>query len=384
MDSGNHILKVAHFLPHYPALEGTTSFCRGLTRAINRSGRMVCPIISLKRVPPESHANEVILHYSKTSRNPLALPDDLARDILENIHGLDGMLLHGVYNPAVAAMRRLLKVAGIPYIFVPHDPYSEALRKHNSFRKLLFWHIFEKPTINNAAAVQLLDGSHMEYLEALGCTPVTEIIPNGCEIETSCENGSDVRIPGASSDIRIQYLGRMDRNHKGLDLLLRGFDKWKASQPDVDASLVLTGNDWHDRPQLQALANSLTSNEDITFTGSSTEPSLKILAAADLVVLASRFDGFGLCIVEAMLAARPVMVSDQAAVSRHVRESGGGWTVNPTVDSIAAGFQKAYDEKATWESKGLAGYEYVKTNLTWDQIALKTEKMYLKYFGRSV
>ena len=45
----------------------------------------------------------------------------------------------------------------------------------------------------------------------------------------------------------------------------------------------------------------------------------------DLFVLPSRFEGFGLSALEAMLAARPVLVSDVAGLAPHIRERTPGW-----------------------------------------------------------
>ena len=48
----------------------------------------------------------------------------------------------------------------------------------------------------------------------------TEVIPNGCELETISEIPDQVRIPGTGDRVRIQFIGRMDRNHTFAVLIL--------------------------------------------------------------------------------------------------------------------------------------------------------------------
>ncbi len=61
--------------------------------------------------------------------------------------------------------------------------------------------------------------------------------------------------------------------------------------------LILTGNDWTDRQFLERLSKRLGIESAVTFTGRREETAMEIVCEADLVLLPSRFDGFGLCIV---------------------------------------------------------------------------------------
>ncbi|BDS06750.1 hypothetical protein NT6N_17900 [Oceaniferula spumae] len=304
-------------------------------------------------------------------------------DLASNTHKLDGLVLHGTFNPPMAAMGRHLRKHGIPYIFIPHDPYVEPLLREHRYRKALYWHLFEKQLISGSCAVQLLDASHEKPLRDMGCEVKTVVVPNGCEPEMLNDLPADARIPGVDSEeTRILYFGRMDRNHKGLDLLLEGFSKVmsKASPHNASAKLIMTGNDWTDRNELEALTANLGITDQVTFTGRRPESAMEIVADADLVVLPSRFDGFGLCIVEAMLAARPVIVSSKAGVASHVEKSGGGWLTEPKPESIATTISTALDCKHEWKDKGLKNQAYVQNHLTWEQVAHQTRQAYSSVF----
>lgn len=374
------VLRVAQFVPHYPSVEGISAYCRGLSREMNLMAPGSCPVITLRKELKNLSGEEELLHYPHASWNPMSLPGKLIDDLEKNVHQLDGIVFHGAYHPKVGMLRRHLTRIGIPYIFVPHDPYVPELTGHHAIRKWVFWQLFEKHTIHEAVAVQLLASEHEGPLRERGFDIPTEVIPNGCELETLAEIPENPRVPGKGKRVRIQFIGRMDRNHKGLDLLVEAYGRFLKSGDYDDVDLILTGNDWEDRKELEALSKRLGLEGRVIFTGPRPEHSLVIHSEADLVILPSRFDGFGLCIVEAMLAARPVLVSTRAGVSGHVREAGGGWLLEPTVDGIKEALVAACRERDNWPGMGKANRDYVVNNLTWKQAAEKTLAMYQRHF----
>jgi glycosyltransferase involved in cell wall biosynthesis len=368
-------MKVAHYMPGYPGCDGTTSFARGLSRAMNRLYPGSCGIISQKA--KASHPGDLVHVYPGSWGFPFRLPAQLKNDLQSGALALDGMVLHGTYNPPMVAMARFLRQIGMPYVFVPHDPYPPGLRHHHRWRKLAFWHLFEKPMIEKAVAVQLLDESHEKFLRDLGCRVPVFVQPNGCEQESLASLPEDLHEPGTRKVLRIQYLGRMDRNHKGLDLLIRAFAKVVGRHK---VELWLIGNDWHDREYLEALSIKLGLSESVFFKGRRPETSIELQGDADLCVLSSRFDGFGLTVVEAMLARRPVLVSSEAGVAGHVDKAGGGWVVSPTVEAIATGLEEALSQKEEWSGIGRRGQDYILNNLTWEKVAKATHEDYRRVF----
>ncbi|MDB4713562.1 hypothetical protein OAF14_00405 [Akkermansiaceae bacterium] len=175
-DMSRH-LRVAQFVPHYPSVEGISAYCRGLSKEMNLISPRSCPVITLRTELKNLSGDEELLHYPHDSRNPMSLPKNLILDLENNVHQLDGVVFHGAYHPKVGMLRRHLTRIGIPFIFVPHDPYVPELTQHHALRKWVFWHVFEKRTIRNAVAVQLLAGEHEKPLRELGFDIPTEVIP---------------------------------------------------------------------------------------------------------------------------------------------------------------------------------------------------------------
>jgi len=375
---------VAHILSYYPGQEGLTSFCRGLGRAFEDVPEVEVPIISFRFKPPrEVQENEpLVINFPHQPGHPFSLPGTFLKALDDGELRLDGAIMHGAYSPQVHALSRALKKRGIPYIFMPHDPYVKSLRRHHAVRKFVYWHFCEKWVIENAAAVQLLSPSHEAPLRELGCKVPVYTVANGCDPADLARIPLDARVPGKSEDFVIQFLGRMDRNHKGLDLLLRGYAGFLRKIPgDAKVKLVLSGNDWEDRPFLESLAGSLGLGERVEFTGRVTDHSVTVHSRADLSVLCSRFDGFGLTIVEALLAGRPVLVSRAAGVASFVDEAQAGFIVEPREASICEGFLLAWEQRGELAAMGKRGQRFVVENLTWEMIARRSAAIYSEVFG---
>lgn len=376
--------RVAHILSYFPGQEGLTSFCRGLGSAFRSMEGVEVPIVTFRKKPTKSReASEgpLVLKYPHDKRHPFDLPKSFLDDLDDSSLILDGAVLHGTYNPQAFALAKALRKRGIPYIFMPHDPYVEKLRRHHAIRKFVYWHLCEKWVIANAAAVQLLSASHEAPLRELGCETPVHTLANGCDPGDLKKISPDARIPGEGKDFLIQYLGRMDRNHKGLDLLIRGYAGFLTKIPeDAKVCLVLSGNDWEDRGYLESLAGELGLGGRIRFTGRLEDHSVAVHSRADISVLCSRFDGFGLTIVEAMLAGRPVLVSSEAGIAEFVKEAEAGFVVEPDEFRIQEGLAMAWNQRGDLAAMGERGQRYVMENLTWEKVAHRSLSIYAKVF----
>ena len=102
-------------------------------------------------------------------------------------------------------------------------------------------------------------------------------------------------------------VGRLCRQ-KGQDVLLRAWGPVPERVPG--ARLVLVG-DGPDRPALEALAATLPHPDSVLFAGPAEDPR-DWYAAADLLVLPSRWEGMALVPLEAMACGRPVLLTDVA------------------------------------------------------------------------
>lgn len=290
-------------------------------------------------------------------------------------------VLNGVFNPHVNRVSRALRRNNFPYVLAPHDPYHKSIFATNWHLKWPYWYLRERPMLRAAKAVQVLDIRHAEWLRNLKIrTPVFEVTNGYAPEDVLPESGLTWRTSGAP---RLLYLGRIDSHNKGLDLLL---DAFGDVIDRADLRLTLQGPDWGDRAAMQNRAARLGLDEThVQFVEPDfNKPSAVIAAEHDIFCLPSRFEGFGLSALEAILAGRVLMVSDIAGIAPHVRASGCGVVVSPDVKGIKTGLFELLAKRHRWKEMGMSGRAYVLKHLRWERIATEAIEKYRSLLSNSV
>jgi glycosyltransferase involved in cell wall biosynthesis len=165
--------------------------------------------------------------------------------------------------------------------------------------------------------------------ERLGIRGRAVVVPNGVDVEVFAAQDDRARAVarvalGLGAAPVAVCVGRLCRQ-KGQDVLLAAWPRARAAVPD--AQLVLVG-DGPDRLALHAAAP-----PGVRFAGPATD-ARQWYAAADVVVLPSRWEGLSLVQLEAMASARCVLGTDVGGVREALPETA---TVVPAGDPAALG-----------------------------------------------
>lgn len=111
--------------------------------------------------------------------------------------------------------------------------------------------------------------------------------------------------PAPDDRYRFISVARLSRQ-KGQDVLLRALAQARSSLPPVVLTLVGEGPG---QAELRRLSTELELDDIVVFAGYAADPA-KHLSTADCFVLASRWEGFGVAIVEALQSGLPVLATD--------------------------------------------------------------------------
>ncbi|WP_312083564.1 glycosyltransferase [Epilithonimonas hominis] len=126
-----------------------------------------------------------------------------------------------------------------------------------------------------------------------------------------------------NNHFNMVYVGRLGKV-KNVQMLIRAFSR--LIKQDVRLTVVGNGSELEN---LKMLADELQCADRVIFTGFVKEPS-KFLANADLFVLPSFSEGFGIAAVEAMLLKVPVLCSNVGGIPEFVHDGENGWLFSPT------------------------------------------------------
>jgi glycosyltransferase involved in cell wall biosynthesis len=156
---------------------------------------------------------------------------------------------------------------------------------------------------------------------------------------------------------------------KGLETALRAL----ADLPD--ATLLVLG-EGPDRPALESLASSLGVRDRVLLPGRVGDVA-PLYARADVVIHPARWEGFGLAMLEAMLAARPV-VAARAGSAPELVEDGRTGVLVPVDDAgaLAGAVSSLLADPDRGEEMGRAGLERARAEFSVARMAERTMALY--------
>jgi glycosyltransferase involved in cell wall biosynthesis len=156
----------------------------------------------------------------------------------------------------------------------------------------------------------------------------------------------------------------------------KGFDVFLRALRDVpQASAVIVG-DGEQHDQLDALADGLGLQDRVHWVGWR-DDRRSYLPWFDVFVLPSRFEGFPLALLEALLAEKAVVATDVGSVAEAVLPDQTGLLVPPDDPAaLAAAIQKLLSDEALRRRLGAAGRELVLSRFTAAHMAHSFERLY--------
>ncbi len=178
-------------------------------------------------------------------------------------------------------------------------------------------------------------------------------VTNGVDVEGLRAAGREAPAVSLSAGPVVVASGRLSRQ-KGFDLLVRAHAQ--ALQEGAPAHSLLVMGEGPDADALQALAEELGVADSVVLAGFQPNP-FAVVARADLFVLPSRWEGFPLGLVEAVVLGVPVVAADCVSGPSEVLDDGRFGRLVPSEDvgALAAALRAHLDAPEDLRSKARAG-----------------------------
>ena len=176
------------------------------------------------------------------------------------------------------------------------------------------------------------------------------------------------------SEVVLIHIGRFSpqKNHH---LLIEAFNK--AIKECSDLKLLLVG-DGELRSGIEKLVKKKGLDQDIRFLGLHQDIP-ELLAASDIFILSSDWEGFGLVIAEAMAAGKPVIATAVGGVSELVEDGKTGLLVPPqNASALSQAIIQLADSPSLRKSMGREGQKIARERFDINLITKQYEKLYLQ------
>jgi glycosyltransferase involved in cell wall biosynthesis len=181
---------------------------------------------------------------------------------------------------------------------------------------------------------------------------------------------------------KLLFLSRVHPK-KGVDLLLRAAAALKASFPQLQVLIAGPGEERY-IAELNALAAKLGIEQSTHFLGMIRgETKLSLYQAADVFVLPTHQENFGLVLPEAMACGVPVVTTRGTDIWRELQR-GGACIVDAEPPSIAACIAEILHDSAKAAAMSAQGVAFVREWLDADRLAARYETMYRNAIARGV
>jgi glycosyltransferase involved in cell wall biosynthesis len=302
----------------------------------------------------------------------------LAAAIKEAVASADVVHLHSLYLHHDMVTGRCCERLGVPYIVRPHGTLDPFIRRRHRLRKRIAGALFQTRVLRNAAAIHYTTEEEMRLAQPHAHNANGFVVPIGLEVEAYARlrpMAFRMRWPDIGDRRIVLFLGRLHPK-KGLDMLAEAFAIVARSRSDVH--LVLAGPDDGARSATEGRLAELGVRGRATFTGMLRgEDKLAALSAADVFVLPSRSENFGIAVVEAMACEVPVVVSDRVNVWREVTAAGAGISVPCDPRALAEGLAALIDDPARRAEMGRRGARFSRERYDRRRVARELEAAYM-------
>ena len=279
---------------------------------------------------------------------------------------------HALFSPVTTAAATVARYQKLPYILRPLGTLDPADLKKKRRLKQIYGNLLERPNINGSGAIHFTTKEEANISYRYGVSTQDLVIPLGVNIPDSLpQKGATRNSLGIANDIPLLlFMFRIDPK-KGLNFLIEATEK--LIEKGIKFHLVLAGSNPQDPVYEESIKQKIDDSslgKYTTITGfGKGDLKLGLLQDADLFVLPSYYENFGIAVAEAMAVGTPVVISEGVYIYPDVKEYDAGWVTTLEVSALTEALETAIISPEMRAEKGKKAYQLVKDKYSWSAIA---------------
>lgn len=271
------------------------------------------------------------------------------------------------------------KLSGLPELFVGHTIHAYGADEFTPRpQKWLYWLIERALDVITDAYVSpsqyMVDyGRRTRVIDAQKATVIYNSLPLNAPPSdiNSIRAAKREQLSIPQDHCMLLFCGRLEKQ-KGVDVLIQALQR---TSNDLKIHLVICGTGDQDT-ELKILASSLGLDQRITWAGWQSDVA-PFYMAADVYVMASRWESFGLVFLEAMNYGLPILSTSTQAIPEVVRSEVTG-LLSPSEDAamLAENIEKLAINSSLRKKLGMAGKQRLNDNFGFEKFVDKNIDWY--------
>lgn len=280
---------------------------------------------------------------------------------------------HGIWMyPSLAALR-WSEQAGKPRIVAPRGMLEPWAWKHHWWKKRPLWWAWERRNARTAAALHATAPEEADNLRNLGLRNPIAVLPNGVDLPHR------LAAHAATGERTALFVSRIHPK-KGLLHLVQA---WGKLRPSGWRMVVAGPSEGGHEEEVKAAVQAAGLADQFEFPGPVyDEAKWEAYRQADLFVLPTFSENFGIVVAEAMASGIPV-ITTKGTPWREVEERRCGWWVDIGAEPLARALGEAMALPDGERRKmGLRGQKLVEERYSWPKIAADMLSVYQWVLGQ--
>ena len=249
---------------------------------------------------------------------------DITKHTKEGIKRFDLIHMHNYRSFQNLVVHHYAKKYGVPYVLQAHGSLPTIMAKQRL--KRIYDVFFGYRLLRDASKMIALSPVEAEQYRRMGVPEEKiAIIPNGIDLSEYANlppKGSFKKKFGIKEEEKIVlYLGRIHKI-KGVDILVKAFANVIKKLDNI--RLVIVGPDDGYLSELRALIKALRIENKVIIAGPLYgRDKLEAYVDADVYVLPSRYEIWGITFLEALACGTPVILTENCGIAEYFRDKAG-------------------------------------------------------------
>lgn len=277
--------------------------------------------------------------------------------------------VHGLWTPFEMRACAYARRSGVPLVMSPHGMLEPWALRHKRLKKWLAWRLYQRRWLVRADLLVVNSWNEYRTVRAMGLRAPVAVIENGVDI-----NGFDPALPRTDKRKSVLFLSRLSPVKGIFDLL----EAWARLPAGHDFELRIYGHaDPGYAQQVSATIERLAIGDSVKLKGPVFGTAKwQAYKNADVFVLPSYSENFGIVVAESLLAGLPV-ITTRATPWESLESERLGWLVdnNPgqLADALSTAMQLTDEQRQQMGSQAAA---YAKKHFLWPNIIDKYVETY--------